>query len=193
MEPEVASDGQAAGPHPGRGVARVLPAAGAAPLEIRPLTVADLSSATRLDRLCFARGSAFSRSTFARFMRHPGYLGWAAHCGPHRGSQLVALVIALVHRPAAGCDPAAEIVTLDVHPRWRRRGLGRELLRRAAAGATARGVRRVGLHVATDNAAALALYRGEGYRVTGRAPNYYGPGRDAFAMLRQPELPAAPP
>ena len=164
-------------------------AAGTAPLEIRPLTRADLSSVVRLDRLCFARGIAFSRSTFAELMRHPGYFGWAALSG----SRLVALVIALLQRHAAGCQPVAEIVTLDVHPRWRRRGLGRELLRTAAAGAAARGVRRVTLHVATDNAAALALYRGAGYRVTGRAPNYYGPGRDAFAMLRQPELPAPVP
>ena len=139
--------------------------------------MADLDAATRLDRLCFARGIAFPRAAIARFMRHPGYLGW----GVQRGRRLVALVIVLLHRHT-GAAAEAEIVTLDVHPRWRRRGLGRELLRQAGAGAGARGALGVRLHVATDNAAALALYRGEGYRITALVPDYYGPGRNALAM-----------
>ena len=143
------------------------------------MTAADVVAAARLDRLCFARGVAFPRATIARFLRHPGFFGWGSHCG----TRLVAMVIAVVHRrPAAAAE--AEIVTLDVHPGWRRRGLGRELLRLAGAGAAARGVCRLRLHVATDNAAALALYRGEGYRVTGLVPDYYGPGRNALAMRR---------
>lgn len=139
--------------------------------------MADVVAAARLDRLCFARGIAFSRATIAHFLRHPGFFGW----GAQRGTRLVAMVIAVVHRrPTAAAE--VEIVTLDVHPSWRRRGLGRELLRLVGAGAVARGVCRVRLHVATDNAAALALYRGEGYRVTALVPDYYGPGRNALAM-----------
>jgi len=155
------------------------PATAGTPSEIRVLTIADLDAATRLDRLCFARGIAFPRATLAGFMRHPGFFGWGAHCG----TRLVALVIVLLHRHTRAAAEA-EILTLDVHPRWRRRGLGRELLCLAAAGATARGARRVRLHVATDNAAALALYRGAGYRVAALVPDYYGPGRNALAMLR---------
>ena len=147
--------------------------------EIRPLTAADVAAAARLDRLCFARGIAFPRATIARFLRHPGFFGW----GAHRGTRLIALVIAVVHRHSTAAAEA-EIVTLDVHPSWRRRGLGRELLRLAGAGAAARGVCRVRLHVATDNGTALALYRSEGYRVTALAPDYYGPGRNALAMRR---------
>lgn len=145
--------------------------------EIRPLTMENVVAAARLDRLCFARGIAFPRATIAGFLRHPGCFGWGAHCG----TLLVAMVIAVVRRRATA-TAEAEIVTLDVHPSWRRRGLGRELLRLAGAGAVARGVSRVRLHVATDNAAALALYRGEGYRVTALVPDYYGPGRNALAM-----------
>ncbi len=141
--------------------------------------MADLAAAARLDRLCFARGIAFPRATIAGFMRHPGYIGWGAQCG----TRLVALAIALVQRrPADAAE--AEIVTLDVHPRWRRRGLGRQLLRMAGAEAMVRGARRVRLHVATDNVAALALYRAEGYRVTALVQDYYGSGRNALAMLR---------
>ena len=139
--------------------------------------MADVAAAARLDRLCFARDVAFPRPTIARFLRHPGCFGW----GAHSGMRLVAMVITVVRRrPTAATE--AEIVTLDVHPGWRRRGLGRELLRLTGAGAAARGVCRVRLHVATDNTAALALYRGAGYRVMALVPDYYGPGRSAFAM-----------
>ena len=164
------TEGRAEQAHPQSATASASP-------EIRPLTVADVVAAARLDRLCFARGIAFSRATIAHFLRHPGFFGW----GAQRGTRLVAMVIAVVHRrPTAAAE--VEIVTLDVHPSWRRRGLGRELLRLVGAGAVARGVCRVRLHVATDNAAALALYRGEGYRVTALVPDYYGPGRNALAM-----------
>ena len=54
----------------------------------------------------------------------------------------------------------------------------------AGAEAMVRGARRVRLHVATDNVAALALYRAEGYRVTALVQDYYGSGRNALAMLR---------
>ena len=139
--------------------------------------MADVVAAARLDRLCFARGVAFPIATIARFLRHPGFFGWGVHCG----MRLVAMVIAVVHRRSTA-TAEAEIVTLDVHPIWRRRGLGRELLRLAGAGAAARECAAVRLHVATDNPAALALYRGEGYCVTALVPDYYGPGRNALAM-----------
>ena len=52
----------------------------------------------------------------------------------------------------------AEILTLAVHPKARRRGLGARLVREGVAGAAAQGATRLFLEVADDNAAALALY-----------------------------------
>ena len=40
------------------------------------------------------------------------------------------------------------------------------------------------LEVSTRNAAAIALYREEGYRTEGFLPGYYSWGEDAFSMRK---------
>jgi len=67
----------------------------------------------------------------------------------------------------------AEILTLAVHPKARRRGLGARLVREGVAGAAAQGATRLFLEVADDNAAALALYARAGFSEAGRRPGYY--------------------
>ena len=54
---------------------------------------------------------------------------------------------------------------LNVHPRWRRVGVGARLL---AAGVAAPSLKRVTLCVFASNAPAIALYRGFGFREEGR-------------------------
>jgi ribosomal-protein-alanine N-acetyltransferase len=67
----------------------------------------------------------------------------------------------------------AEILTLAVHPKARRLGLGARLVREGVAGAAAQGATRLFLEVADDNAAALALYARAGFSEAGRRPGYY--------------------
>ena len=80
----------------------------------------------------------------------------------------------------------AEVLTLAVRPAGRRQGLGRRLLDRAVAAATARGARSLLLEVADDNAAALGLYATAGFVEAGRRPRYYarpdGSRRDALLL-----------
>ncbi|WP_344615897.1 GNAT family N-acetyltransferase [Dactylosporangium salmoneum] len=52
---------------------------------------------------------------------------------------------------------------LEVHPEWRKRGVGSRLLREAEARLAGRGFRRVALGVAPDNFPAISLYRKQGY------------------------------
>ncbi|MEE8559579.1 MAG: GNAT family N-acetyltransferase [Alphaproteobacteria bacterium] len=66
-----------------------------------------------------------------------------------------------------------EILSLGVPRYWRRRGLGRVLLRAAVACACAAGARRAFLEVAEDNDAARRLYLAEGFAVVARWPAYY--------------------
>lgn len=78
----------------------------------------------------------------------------------------------------------AEILTLAVAPPARGKGLGRALLAAAIAEAKTRGAEMMFLEVASDNAAALALYAGLGFGKVGMRKGYYD-GRDA-AVLRLP-------
>lgn len=84
----------------------------------------------------------------------------------------------------------AEIHTIGIRPDARRRGIGRALLRRLLAAADTVHAT-VFLEVRTDNAAAQALYVGEGFGVVGTRKRYYqGSGADAYTM-RRPPLPAS--
>lgn len=82
----------------------------------------------------------------------------------------------------------AELLTIAVRPEARGRGLGSALLRDVLTAAAARGAGRMVLEVAADNAAALALYRREGFAECGRRRGYYAApdGRriDALIMAR---------
>lgn len=81
-------------------------------------------------------------------------------------------------RVAAG---EAEILTLAVQPSARGQGLGRRLVKAAAAHAATLGALAIFLEVGTDNQAALALYAGQGFAQVGRRKAYYD-GTDALIL-----------
>lgn len=82
----------------------------------------------------------------------------------------------------------AELLTIAVAPEARRQGVGRSCLAGFEAAARTRGATHAFLEVAADNAAALALYRGGGWREVGRRKGYYrtegGKRTDAIVMRR---------
>lgn len=87
-------------------------------------------------------------------------------------------------------SPAARIYSLAVDAVFARRGIGRELLRASERYALAQGRSAMRLEVRYDNAAALALYRAQGYFDFGRYPGYYADGAEALRLEKQ--LKAAP-
>lgn len=78
----------------------------------------------------------------------------------------------------------AEILTLAVHPKARRRGAGRQLMAAMETAARQRGAGAVFLEVDENNAAARALYAACGYVSAGLRRNYYrAAGRQASAAV----------
>ena len=65
-------------------------------------------------------------------------------------------------------DGSATLKRMRVHPRFQRRGYGRELLRLLEEAARQRGVRRIVLDTLPVQSAALALYLSNGYLETHR-------------------------
>lgn len=80
----------------------------------------------------------------------------------------------------------ARVMNLAIDPAWRRRGVGRELLR-ALGEAMPEGD--ITLMVQEHNSGAQALYASEGFVRTGLARDYYGAGQHGIAMrkARHPE------
>lgn len=82
----------------------------------------------------------------------------------------------------------AEILTLGVVPHQRRHGLGALLLEAGLVEARIRGALGCFLEVDVENFSALALYRQQGFRETGRRRDYYQHANraptDALIMTR---------
>jgi ribosomal-protein-alanine N-acetyltransferase len=72
----------------------------------------------------------------------------------------------------------ADILTIATEPDHRRKGLAATLIRALVNRMGERGVSRITLDVAEDNAPARALYAAHGFTEDGRRPRYYTTGRD---------------
>ncbi|WP_375210328.1 GNAT family N-acetyltransferase [Hyphomonas jannaschiana] len=92
--------------------------------------------------------------------------------GVERDGGLVAFVMA---QTIAG---ESDILTVATDPDLRRQGLATTLIGALINRLGERGVSRITLDVAEDNAPARALYRGFGFTEDGRRPRYYTAGRD---------------
>ena len=84
----------------------------------------------------------------------------------------------------------AEILTIAVSPLYRKRGIGRELLREHLQQVAFTGARKMFLEVDRDNAAAIALYAKFGFVKVGERPGYYrrAGGETANALVMRREL-----
>ncbi len=79
----------------------------------------------------------------------------------------------------------AQISNFAVHPDFRGRGLGEDVLSRALELIRKRGGREVILEVRPSNTAACFLYAKFGFRIAGVRKNYYHlPSEDALVMVK---------
>lgn len=74
------------------------------------------------------------------------------------------------------------ISTIAVHPRWRGRGIGEQLLQTVLQQALELGAVEVTLEVRVTNTVAQKLYRKYGFEEVGHRPRYYRDGEDALLM-----------
>ncbi len=123
--------------------------------------------------------------TFGRDSWDPIELGWQLLTAPVRFKAVEdAQVQGYVFGERRDREGVGWITTLGVHPRFRQRGLGRQLLQAAEAALAMPVIR---LTVRPSNTIALKLYEQSGYHQIRRIPSYYVGGEDGFEM----EKPAA--
>jgi ribosomal-protein-alanine N-acetyltransferase len=146
------------------------------PAFLREIIPSDLESLYRLDQICFEPGIAYSRGELRRFLGIPTAGGLVADLE----GTIAGFAIGYLARGSV-----AHVVTLDVHPSFRRRSLGKTLLEGLLSHFSRAGAREARLEVSTENAGAIAFYRKLGFRRRRRIPDYYGRGRDAIEMRKE--------
>jgi ribosomal-protein-alanine N-acetyltransferase len=80
-------------------------------------------------------------------------------------------------------SPDGHIISIAVHPNYRRKGIGTKLLKKVFSSPR---INRVWAEVRRSNSIAQRFYLKLGFKITGIIPNYYG-DEDAFIIEWLPE------
>jgi [ribosomal protein S18]-alanine N-acetyltransferase len=150
-------------------------------ISLRNYRATDLDAMFRLDEACFTEEFRFDRESMREFAEERNAVVHVAEkvCG-----EIVGFVIAHIERIAS--EWRAYVVTLDVAPECRQKGLAGRLMREAEACAVAAGVRWMQLHVFTGNKAAIRFYERLGYERIRVRRGYYGAaGLDAIVYGKE--------
>jgi ribosomal-protein-alanine N-acetyltransferase len=148
----------------------------AADVRLRPYRPADLPPLCAIDTRCFEPAMAYSSRDMAEMLGRPAAVTLIAEASQ---GTLAGFVTAHLYRHGR-----AHLITLDVLPGWRRRGLGRRLLLACERRLRAVGARSVWLETALSNGPAQALYAALGYTRVRLLPRYYPNGEDAWQMSK---------
>lgn len=140
-------------------------------IAIRPATERDIVAMWDIDQLCFEPGIAYPVDVFyyhLLVLRDPCFVAV-------RGDAVAGFVLTSTEKKAEGL-----IVTIDVLPEFRGRGLGKRLMAVAEEALAKRGAKKIVLQTAIENATAISFYEKLGYQKGRLLKNYYAPGLHAF-------------
>lgn len=153
---------------------------------VRRVTREDIGPISALERRCFTE--PWPPVAFAQFVDAAGFLvaidpdGSTDVDGIPPDGDLAGYVVTT--RAASDPRRVVHIRNLAVTPGRRREGIASRLLAASVDRYRDAGFDRVKLEVRASNDAAIALYRGRGYRVIRRLPEYYDDGETALVMGR---------
>jgi ribosomal-protein-alanine N-acetyltransferase len=162
-------------------------------IDLAPMTLDDIAQVMTIDRLSFPQPWSEQSYRFELLENQHSYFVVAlarAVSNPSNG-WLSRLLGQPLPRQVVGYGGVwlvageAHINTLAVHPDWRRRGIGEQLLQALLAYARRRDSLAATLEVRVSNLAAQHLYRRYGFEEVGRRPRYYRDGEDALLMTAQ--------
>jgi ribosomal-protein-alanine N-acetyltransferase len=145
-------------------------------IRLRSFQEQDVAGLHKLDQVCFPREIAYSKAELRYFLTHPRCSCWIAE----EESKLAGFVI--VERASRNGRLTGHIVTLDVDPVERRRGLGTLLMQTAEEQMKEEGAGAMSLEEAESNSAAREFYQRLGFATTGRILKYYAGRVDAEVM-----------
>ena len=136
-------------------------------VKIETALLDDLDKLCEIEKESFGK-EAFTRSHIANLLDSCSVIGLAASVNGEIAGFIIALA-ETTRRMTIG-----HIVTLDVSPRYRRKGIAEKLLQFVEVQLKEKGIGECRLEVREDNTAALNLYSKLGYKTIGRLEKYYG-------------------
>lgn len=139
----------------------------------------DSQSFAVLDRLCFDERLAYSEEMFRELLSAKNVQSAVAVSSSDQMTGF-AILMTMFGRIQYG-----HLITIDVHPQFRRKGIGRLLIENMESTSIKKGLLKIILEVYTQNREALRFYGSLNYQVLGTIPDYYGPRQDAYIMIKE--------
>ncbi|MGB5099102.1 MAG: N-acetyltransferase [Methanothrix sp.] len=140
---------------------------------IRCAQPSDLAQIVQIEELCFPEETAFPPNMFAYLIRYAVSLV---------ASDQEKKVLGFIMGYTSG--KAGAVYTLDVHPGYRRKGIGSKLLLSLEEKLAQLGAQAIRLEAALDKPGAVELYKKVGYQERELVRNYYGRGNHAVRMWK---------
>ncbi|MHB8118287.1 MAG: GNAT family N-acetyltransferase [Methanothrix sp.] len=146
-------------------------------MKIRSAQPWDLAQIVQIEGLCFPEETAFPPKMFAYLIRYAVSL---VACEQEKK------VLGFIMGYTSG--NAGAVYTLDVHPSYRRKGIGSKLLLSLEEKLAQLGAKAIRLEAALDKTGAVELYRKAGYQERELVRNYYGRGNHAVRMWKNQDV-----
>lgn len=144
-------------------------------IRIRKFALSDLPKVMKIERVSFPYQENFPKFLFEKYYReYPNGFIVAENENEIRGYT--------IGRPKNG---GAEIISLAVDSKWRRKGIGTKLTNFLIGHFKGRGLKEVFLHVRTKNKAGISFYQKLGFKILKTIKNYYRNGNDAYLMRKE--------
>jgi len=135
-------------------------------ITIQQATINNLETLYQIERECFPI-EAFNKQHIAYLLQNPNAVSLMAQIN----NAIAGFIIGLIHRHNEKIT--GRIYTIDVAAKYRRKGVGSELLDEIERIFAKRGVKICYLEVRKDNVAALELYHKHGYVEVEELKHYY--------------------
>jgi ribosomal-protein-alanine N-acetyltransferase len=137
------------------------------PASLEDASIRHLDTLCEIERQCFEK-EAFTRKQISQLLANYNCVSLIAK----ESNEIVGFIIGMIRTDRN--TMSGHILTIDILPAYRRRGIGQMLLQEIERIFKEKGVRNSYLEVREDNVAAAGLYQKLGYREIGKLENYYG-------------------
>lgn len=140
-------------------------------MQLREMSLEDVPEIYQIEKEVFA--GTWSESSIESCLWRDIYFSYVITC--HQ--EILGYFI------AASIFDEGELLRIAVLPKYRKRGIGRQLMQHYMQKNLERGVEKSFLEVRKSNIAAISLYKKMGFAITGSRKNYYtAPTEDALIM-----------
>ncbi len=136
-------------------------------LKIEDANIRLLETLSEIEKQCF-KEEAFSKQQIAYLLTDYNAISLAARLDLEIAGFIIGRIDMIRNQPVG------HIMTIDVLPIHRRKGVAQRLMLETEAIFKQRGVKECRLEVREDNLAALNLYEKLGYKKVSKLENYYG-------------------